>query len=212
MELKLMAELLLAAERRSGGGGLPADQVAHRPSRKPINPPIVCAFTSSSKTTARVRPVAALRETIGSLLHASLPETGPIEPLADVNSDIAGRLNRFAEGIEAPSVDRLAIQRAKRAFVPIDPAGTPSTSLADDLNRVSDGITIALATRGEQHSRMPISISDRTPVSSTTVAGGRSSPTRRFTEVAQAMQLTRQAVHAWMKVMAGPTILQVSAR
>jgi hypothetical protein len=212
MELKLMVESFLAAERSSGEGELPAAQASHRRSRKLIDPPIVCAFTTSSTTTPRVRPVAAFSATAGSQLHPSLPKTDLIEPLADVTCDIVGGLNRFAEGIDEPFVDRLAIQGGKPAFVPIDPAGTSSASQADELNRVSDGITIALAAPGERHSRRPTSIFGWTSVPSTKVAGGWSSPPRCSSEVAQAMQLTRDALHAWMKVMRGPAIVQVSAR
>jgi hypothetical protein len=212
VEFKLIVELFHAVERPNGGAGPAEAQVSQGRRRKPIDAPLVCAFTASSATVAPVNPVTASPVKVGSRLPTSRPKFDPIEPMAEADFDVAGVLNRFGEGIELPAAGRVATRGAKPAFVPIDPARTPCASLADELNRLSDGITIAPATPGEDDSRIPISLSSRTPVPSTTANGARPSQPRPSPEVAQAMRLTRDAVHAWLKIVARPGLIQVSAR
>jgi hypothetical protein len=179
---------------------------AGRRSKAMLDPPIACVFTASATMVTPAHSVAASGVETRERPPMIWPKADLARVLATAESRLALERSRLAERIERLLPDRPAVHPAGPAFEPIDPAMCVCTSLADELNADSDSNTIARARLGEADGHARESGSTGTPVRPS-AGGSRPSP-----EVAQAMRLTRDAVHAWVKVMSGPTAIQVSAR
>jgi hypothetical protein len=187
MEMKLMAELLGAAEP-SHGDGQPAESIVTPRRSTAMIPPIVCVFTRSVSPPPAVAIASPPIEAAPGLAEtASTP--APVEPVADPTAEIFGTLQCFAEGIDPSQPAETVAALPDCVFEPIDPETTRNASLAAEVNQRAPGGSDRLAQAA------PVADDVRTPA-----------------DVAQALRLTREAVHAWMKVMTRPAIVHVSAR
>lgn len=137
------------------------------------------------------------------------PRFDPIEPLADRRSDIAEELNRFGEHFElAPSADTTPVASNHR-WEPIQPDQTYETDLASALNHAADGMAVAWET---DETSKPTHTARATASRPNPTSAERLSSSGPATDLADALRLTGQAAHAWMRIMTGPAVLQVSAR
>jgi hypothetical protein len=210
-EMKGMAALLLAAEDSQGAIGSADVPVMGRRAKTRVAP-AECVFTSSVLTSSAGRTAQAPSGEPGSVLVATAPGRELIEPLADAQLDIAGELNRFGEAFEIVEPAASLSPDCKPHFDPIDPGTTIDMGLAFELNRVSDGVAMAWAEVDHTDVRQPDSPHRPNQPDGVPTPTERPSPPGPSPDVAQAIRLTGQAVQAWMKVMVGPAVVQVSVR
>lgn len=212
VEWKLMAEVIEAARRSSEGAG--AEDCRARSTRSRARKPSSdCAFTRSQTAPTRER-VAFSPAGTGSRSGESRPaKLDLIEPLEGGPSDIAGALNRSAEGIALPPLLPTTAKANGPAIEPMDPADTLRPTLADELNRVSEGLSLAptWSSRAGAAQGLP-SPSSHSSAPPAAMSTRRPSPDGATPEVSQALRLTRDAFHAWVMVLSGPTPVQVSSR
>jgi hypothetical protein len=195
-EREILAEFFEAAER-SKAEEIGAEPGVMRRSRRASVPRIPCVFSASTGGARRKEE------------WATRPEL--IEPMLDSPAGVAETLNRFADGVE--NAPRAPIERAaiRRPFEPIDPVTPDRLDLADELNRSSDGCSHSPLTTLRKESSKPMSGSDGNPLARASRPGA-SSSSSTSPELATALALTRDAVHAWMRLLTGPAVVQVSAR
>jgi hypothetical protein len=215
-ELKWMADLWAAADPSPGAmGAVEAPISARRPKARMMHSE--CHFTASvgQSTTGRPAPVPSVPA--GSLAATVAPPSGRIEPMIDGQTDIAGELNRFGEGFEAgPSAEPLSSVSSGPRFEPIDSDATLDTGLAIELNRVSDGLNTAWT--AEDHSGDPRpeprspSSQPQAPPNATLTLAEPPSAVDPSPDVEQAIRLTGEAVHAWMRLISGSAAVRVSVR
>jgi hypothetical protein len=188
-EIACMAEWLLAVERPTSEVRATEAPLAMWRSRA-IIARFECAFSPSLE--ARSRPLAIA------------PRINPIDPVADTRPDVADGLNRFGERFEiAPPLPTAATAPTPR-FEPIDPGTALDTGLAFELNLASDGMALAWHAADAPH-QVTTSACDM-------IAPGSADRPSPPTDVAHAIRLTGEAVQAWMKIMTGPALVQVSVR
>jgi len=211
MEEKLMTELVGAIEQLNDDVATTDQGATHR-AKSPFDPPTVCVFTASPRAPAPVRAGAASADKPKWHARLSGPKIEVIEPLIDGSFNAASVLNRFGEGIELSVSGRLHADSPHAAFVSIDPTLTGIPSLADELNRLSEGVPHGPHPAVVDRQSIQEPISRGTPGTTDIAEQVRPAPPIQSTEVALAMRLTRDALHAWMKVMAGPAFVQVSSR
>ena len=211
IEVQLMAALLCAADGSDGEGRSAEAALTVRRS-KPGIPPAVCTFTPGSASAHAAHPsIAAPVATEPS--PAGFPRKPyRIEPVLDAGHDIAWELNRFAEGTEVSSPTSVVLTPSRAAFDPIAPEVHSATSLADELNRASEGLIIAAAAPDRIPPPSPESAARRDPPPRIPALPERASPPEPPSDVARALRLTSEAVHAWMNVVTGPSLPHLSAR
>jgi hypothetical protein len=211
LESRLVVEWLREGEgpgREAQPAGSP---VAFRRS-KPVIHPTACRFTPSI-TTGRLAPRAIESPYRGGASRGGIAaRLEPIEPIPDPESGVAWELNRFAEGIEAPVTGPTRLVFSRPDFTPIEPVANPDMSVAGELNRASEGIAHVLAAHNCAPSFAPESASRDSPFRPVPAPPRSSSPPAPSRDLAHAMRLTREAVHAWMNVMSDPSRLHLSAR
>jgi hypothetical protein len=208
-----MAELWLAAERSEGAIGPAEAPIALRRTKAAVAP-ADCVFTPSVLTLPTVRPAMVPSAESRSIPVAVGPQRELIEPLTDAQPDIAGELNRFGESCEVAGPGTPLSAPSKPRFDPIDPGTTLDTGLAFELNRISDGITLAWETAGppEEPQPQPSPRPTHPDPIPTRVVAEPPSPPGPSPDVARAIRLTGEAVHAWMRLMTRAYGVRVSAR
>lgn len=174
--------------------------------------PVCCVFTPS-----QARPN---REPIASQSHSpeSRPTAGSPVPVKMMAEVVAGPTNLVGPGQHAadettPSRNhRLRVSPNRPPFEPIDPEVAPHHSVADDLNRDSEGGYLAppiLLGRHSGPSKPTGKSSDPTIIPQ---ERSRSMSSKPASEMAEAMRLTRDAMRAWTALLARPASVQVSSR
>jgi hypothetical protein len=214
LEARLAVELLSEVGGRDHQAPIAESQFMN-PRARPAILPARCRFTASLTTSRPVPRTIAFHIKDGESPGGSRAKIDLIEVFRGPESGIAWELNRFADRIEALGTDRTNLAVSKPVFDPIEPLEaerSPDTGVADALNRASEGFTLALSVQPRDPWPAPESASrDRSP-RPVPASPGLSSPPGTPSEVAQAMRLTREAVHAWMNVMIRPSRLQLSSR
>ena len=210
MELALLGDLL-GAEGGAAGVGSTCGAIASRRT-KPVVPPIACVFTRSVAVEPAAGTEAEDRTRSGLRTEHPAPRFAPIEPSVDSGGDIAMALNRFAEGIDLDPAARGLAKRGKPAFEPIDPAAGRITSLGDELNLRSDGLNLVLVHSEANDSGRPAPAPGKSPIASVGAHGRLPASIAPSSDVEHALRLTTDALHAWMKIVAGPAPVRISSR
>jgi hypothetical protein len=214
-EMRGMAELMLAAEGSQGAVG-PAEAVVteHRAGARVS--PADCIFTPSVAASSTAPPATELSCEPRSLPVADALQHEFIEPATDVQDDIASELNCLGEAFEIAAPAEMPPAAPKPPFDPIDPGTELDTGLAFELNRLSDGMAVAWSAADRTDNPQPESTLRLTrpesAITSTPVPAERPSSPGPSPDVAQAIRLTGEALHAWMSVMTGPAIVRITAR
>jgi hypothetical protein len=211
IEMKVMATLLRAADG-SDAAGRPAEPTLTVRRSKPVIPPAVCTFTSATAGAHSAHHSIAAPMATGPGPGGVSRKPDLIEPVLDAGTSIDRELNRFAEGTEVFVRTPVVPARSKPAFSPIAPAVHSVTGLADELNRASQGLITVAAPIHRNLPPAPDSAARRSPPPRTPAPPERSPAPGPSSDIAQAMRLTREAVHAWMNVMTGSSRLHLSAR
>jgi hypothetical protein len=207
-ETKWLAELWLDAERSRSATGSAEAPVAGRRVKAKI--PAECVFTPSVPASSPAEPSPAFESR--SLAVAVVPLSALIEPLAEAEPDIAGDLNRFGEGFDVAPPTATPTAMMKSRFEPIDPAAAVDTGLAYELERVSDGAALAWSEADETGDPEPELAPRPVPPDPPAIVGEPPAPPAPSPEVTHAIRLTGHAVHAWMRILAGPAGVRVSVR
>lgn len=210
LECARIRDVLETVERSSEEGGTAESPVASQRSKVPAT--VACVFSASATRLTAPSPASShvLRGTV--TLTVSKPRMEPIEPADDGATDVAGVLNRSAEGMDLAPENPKPVGAPAPAFTPIDPDACIQASIADELNQADEGLAIAHTSPIGEATREPASTSAPIAVAPPATVADRAAPPGPAPEFAQAMRLTREAFRAWMKVVANPAIVQVSAR
>jgi hypothetical protein len=229
VELKLVVEMCLMMERSELDGTVPAPAILRRSETDPFDPIYeenAEGYESSAERWASNVQPDSPRGVAG-------PNFDPIDPPADLANRIADELNRLSEGMEIRAgATRTAGVRAP-LFEPIDLAPRLESGIADELNRASEGLEIVSPGAGEPENREPIRLvgPERSPLPSSNASSAPQSPTQPDlargsasscqprtdhstvdVTLGQAIRLTRDATLAWMNVLTGPTLVQMTSR
>jgi hypothetical protein len=211
VEQKLTLTLLQAVDTLERGsptptagtpGGLPGVAV----------PPLSCKFTGPAPVRRRVHPPVTNAVYCGAALAGASPAAEQIEPSDDEMQAIALELNRVAEGIGQSGFGVSVAARPEPALEPIDPITALESDMPYQLNRASEGPALApnVVAREDLPSPGRPARSVSIPPSATEEEE-LSRPGHR-PDVGLALRLTRDAAHAWMKVLTGPSVVRMSAR
>jgi hypothetical protein len=238
LDVTLMAALVQAAESPNAPAVPIVAPIAERRCRAPFAP-LVCAFTRSSSTpqtptkdrvktsvpasdpgavtlpSLGMRPVSDAMPGTGPELDCFAPPFDPPAAAVAVANTMPGtgpELDCFARPFDLPAPAVPVATGTRPAFDPIDPGTKPGTGMAERLNRASEGLAV---------DRPAPILNDRDQPQPSSRPGPIAPPAAPVAEVprpipaphvAQALRLTGEAVHAWMNVLTGPAIVQVSAR
>ncbi len=211
LELKLMAALVQAAESADAPAFPITTPVAEGRCRVPASP-LACVFTRSSSAT---RPAASDRAIASASSPGPAGTTLPSVGRRSLNDTMPGtgpKLDCFAEPFDQPAPAVAVATSSRPAFDLIDPGTEPGAGLAEELNSASHGLAVELLAPILDH-RDPPEPSPRSAPIAHPAAPVREVPRPvPAPHVAQALRLTGEAVHAWMNVLTGPAIVQVSVR
>lgn len=211
IDWKLMSELLEAVDRFRAGAASAESPISRRHS-EPAAPPIVCVFSPSTKVTpARSEDPSPGDASPIPIRVAREPDL--IAPVTDESSDVAGALNRFAEGIGTGTPDSIAASTNRSLSGPIEGETNAQLVVAEEVERIFEGLPFADQTPAVERTSVLISIAPRpTPADLRPATAEQPSPGSSSPEVAHAIRLTHDAVRAWMRVMSGPGFVRISSR
>jgi hypothetical protein len=158
------------------------------------------------------------------------------EPRQETYPEIPYELNRLFAGLEAQTEERRPAPTVARTVIePIEVTSDLESGIAYELNRMSEGVGIAVPpVRGPAEDRVdrPTTLTHASPsanerssaptqVPATThLAGGGDAVTPptfgraepRDANLGQAIRLTRDAACAWMNVLLGPAMVRMTSR
>ncbi len=137
---------------------------------------------------------------------AARPIIELVQPLLDLETDIAAELNRFAEGIAIRLENAWPRPVRIRTFELIKVPADLESGIAYELNRASEGLgSIPPEARkvGDALPRIP---------ASEPVAHLEGSPNHGEASIGKALSLSRDAAFAWMNVLTGMTPVTMTSR
>ena len=212
LEMRVMSDLLLAAER-ANSEVRPAEGEVIGPRAKSIVSPAECVFTPGKPATpATSGPTSPIVES-GPTAVAIASKTDLIEPVADTPPELDGEASWFVQAIERTQPAAIVSTASEPPFDPIDPGSSVDEGLAFELNRAADVVAITRdpGDHPETSSHATLNRAD-TPVQPTAPMEERSPSPGPSPDVAHAIRLTGEAALAWMKIVTGPAVVQVSVR
>jgi hypothetical protein len=200
-EGRLMAELVQAVRSADRE---PAGPEARGALRTALDR-VPCTFSPSCAVPPPA-PAAATAAT--APVPPAVPAPDRTNRLSDAMPGTGQALDCFADPSDQPVLVLADSSPAEPAFEPIDPATIPG--LAEQLNLTAEGLTTpASATIGDHPAGGEAAASRASIPPAPDPADSAPGPTPH---VVHAVRLTGQALHAWMNVLAGPAIVQVSAQ
>jgi hypothetical protein len=229
LELWLAAEISRQAELVEGSQRV---VVAHGPADVPE--PVVQEKTPVVSTDlSRVLPVDvfAPSEPPASSQVKTTPKFEPIELASDLDSGTAYELNRFGEAVGPDSRPSASTRPEAPRFEPLAVGEEVESGLAYELNRTSEGIGIdplRAADASPWGPRVENVVKDARPAASSEplpaeptasyrphVAdspGQAVSASAPGARIGHAVRLTRDALCAWINVLTGPALVNMSSR